>query len=153
MNISFRHSIITLIKVSLVHSKVCFVILIFYKTNILFAISINRVYLLILFTEFVLKFFSGDPDLKVFQTRFKIWQSQEESCSGKWHNFICNLGSGDLSRVVNSRQMFVNKFRYEEDPIAFECMEKWYNKRVLNGVNDDFDIEFYKKQPWVSYHV
>ena len=49
--------------------------------------------------------------------------------------------------------MFVNKFRYEEDPLAFDCMEKWYYSRVKKDANKDFDLQFYQKQPWVDYHV
>jgi len=96
--------------------------------------------------------FMGDPGLKVFQTRYKVWQSAGETCSGKWQRFICNLGSGDLYRLQHAKQLFVNKFRSEDDPIAFECMQHWYNQRN-NEQSSQINIDFYKQLPWVNKHT
>ncbi len=46
--------------------------------------------------------FVGDPDLKVFQTRLKIWQSETDTCDGLWWRFICNWGVGDLYRLTGA---------------------------------------------------
>ena len=95
---------------------------------------------------------SGDPDLKQFRARFKIWQNQNEHCDGTWWRFICNFGSGDLFRVVRAQEPFVNKFRMEFDPVAYDCIERWYMERTKSEKHSDFDISFYQKQPWVNNH-
>ncbi len=95
---------------------------------------------------------TGDPDLKRFQTRFKIWQNQVEHCDGRWWRYICNFGVGDLKRVTTATELFANKFRIEFDAIAFECMEQWYLNRTQTGQHPDFNVSFYKQQKWVKNH-
>ena len=97
---------------------------------------------------------AGNPDLKQFRTRLKIWKTESEHCDGLWLRFICNLGTGDLYRVQTATEMFVNKLKLEYDPIGFHCIEQWFHNKTT-GVTDknSFDINFYKKLPWVKNHV
>jgi len=97
----------------------------------------------------------GDPDLKWFFARLKIWQSETEVCHGQWVRFICNLGVGDIKRVKTAQQLFVNKIRLEQDPVAFRCLEQWYRGRMrAGGANDKiFNATFYAKLPFAMNHV
>jgi len=96
----------------------------------------------------------GDPELKWFYARMKIWQSETEVCHGQWVRFICNLGIGDIGRIKSAKQLFVNKVRLEQDPVAFHCLELWYLDR-LNAPSKDkvFNETFYANLPFVVNHV
>jgi len=97
---------------------------------------------------------SGDPDLKWFFARMKIWQSETEVCHGQWVRFICNLGIGDIARVKTAQQLFVNKIRLEQDPLAFRCLELWYQNRLRASAEDRvFNVTFYANLPFALNHV
>ena len=96
-------------------------------------------------------FSSGDPDLKYFYTRLKIWQSKDETCNGRWFRFICQFGVGDLWRLPKARQLFVNKFHLELDPVAFDCVEQWYKNRTKTTAK--LDVDFYRNLDFVKNHL
>jgi len=98
---------------------------------------------------------SGDPDVKWFFTRMKIWQTETEVCHGQWVRFICNLGVADIVRVKSARQLFVNKIRLEQDPVAFRCLELWYHGRLRASTTNDrlFNATFYASLPFATNHV
>jgi len=96
----------------------------------------------------------GDPDMKWFFTRMKIWQTETEVCHGHWVRFICNLGIGDIVRITSAQQLFVNKIRLEQDPVAFRCLELWYHSRLRVSSNDKvFNATFYANLPFATNHV
>lgn len=97
--------------------------------------------------------YRGDPDLKWFQVRLKIWQSETETCHGEWIRYICNIGVGDLPRLTSSKQLFFNKIRLEQDPVAFRCLETWYRKRTEGLWKDSFSLSFYSNLTFVNNHV
>jgi len=97
---------------------------------------------------------SGNPELKLFYTRMKIWQSETEVCHGQWVRFICNLGISDIVRIKSSQQLFVNKIRLEQDPVAFRCLELWYQGRLHAPSKDKvFNATFYANLPFALNHV
>jgi len=96
---------------------------------------------------------TGDPDLKWFYARMKIWQSETEVCHGQWVRYICNLGVGDIARVNGAKQLFVNKIRLEQDPVAYRCLELWYLNRSRSYENIDFNVSFYSDLPFVKDHI
>jgi len=101
-----------------------------------------------------LHIFTGNPDLRDgFYVRYKIWKSPGTMCHGKWVDFICVLGAGDLHKAVISKQFFLNKLNLDMDPIAYQCLEQWYNDRVQKGRNPDFDIGFYMSRKLVNNHI
>ena len=97
----------------------------------------------------------GDPDTKRFYARMKIWQSETEVCHGQWVRFVCNLGIGDIARIKSAQEMFVNKIRLEQDPVAFHCLELWYHNRLRASAKTDrvFNATFYAQLPFVMNHV
>jgi len=96
----------------------------------------------------------GDPDVKRFFARMKIWQSETEVCHGQWVRFVCNLGVGDIVRIKSAQEMFVNKIRLEQDPVAFRCLELWYHNRLHASANDKvFNATLYAQLPFAVSHV
>lgn len=95
--------------------------------------------------------YKGNPDLKPFISRYKIWWTKVEECKGTWQRFICVLGLGDLYRLTDRHELFVNKFDIDQDPLAFSCMEEWFFNR--NRKNTDLNVTFYKNLPFVKNHV
>jgi len=96
----------------------------------------------------------GDPDVKRFFARMKIWQSETEVCHGQWVRFVCNLGVGDIVRIKSAQEMFVNKIRLEQDPVAFRCLELWYHNSLHASANDKvFNATLYAQLPFAVSHV
>ena len=84
----------------------------------------------------------------------KIWQTETEVCHGQWVRFVCNLGIGDIVRIKSAQQLFVNKIRLEQDPVAFRCLELWYHGRLRASPNDRvFNASFYASLPFATNHV
>ena len=40
------------------------------------------------------------------------------------------MGWADLPWIIAAPEMFINKIRLEESPLAFHCLEQWYRDRV-----------------------
>ncbi|CAD5113590.1 unnamed protein product [Dimorphilus gyrociliatus] len=95
--------------------------------------------------------YKGNPDLKPFVSRYKIWWTKVEKCSGTWQRFICIIGLGDLYRLADRYELFVNKFDIDQDPLTLSCMEEWFYKR--NEEKTDLNVSFYKNLPFVKNHV
>ena len=97
---------------------------------------------------------SGDPGLKSFYTRFKLWWENESSqCSGLWSRYICNIGVAELTSLRTSKHLFLNKVRRDVSPIAYECLSQWHFNRTLSSNKSDVDLDFYKSLRFVQNHV
>jgi len=107
----------------------------------------------------------GDPDSKGSNTRAKHWITRGHICSGSWIREVCNLGWDDLSWVIAAPQMFVNKIRLEDSPMAFRCLELWYGDRVsarhlaniftslsssLADLGYRFNLTYFSQQPFAQ---
>lgn len=110
--------------------------------------------------KYYCSFFTGDPGLKPFYARLKLWwENKESKCSGEWSRYICNLGTEELARVTTAKHMFVNKIVLEMAPVAYQCLEQWYwnrtkQEQITGDVADNaFDLKFYKSLKIVSEHV
>ena len=55
---------------------------------------------------------------------------------------MCNVGPGDLKAAVTSHGIFLNKIKLTEEPIAFKCLEKWYNDQI--NIEQKFNTDYYK---------
>ena len=75
---------------------------------------------------------AGDLEIssKLSNTRAKHWLTNSDRCSGSWRREVCNVGWADLPWIIAAPEMFVNKIRLEESPLAFRCLEQWYRDRV-----------------------
>ncbi|ESO11476.1 hypothetical protein HELRODRAFT_139499, partial [Helobdella robusta] len=68
----------------------------------------------------------NDPVNNRFIARFKNWGYPPFAwpCKGKWVRQICNFGVGDLPLLASRDELFANKFDYEFEPLAYNCMEE-----------------------------
>ncbi|ESO95950.1 hypothetical protein LOTGIDRAFT_64655, partial [Lottia gigantea] len=56
--------------------------------------------------------------------RYKIWTDSKRQCgSRKFVRDICILGMADLPMLTKAPQLFANKFHYEFEPLAYDCLE------------------------------
>jgi hypothetical protein len=67
---------------------------------------------------------------------YKMWQFHNDPCAGKWERYICHFGVGDLPRLTSTPYLIANKFSYHYQPLAYDCVEKWYFEKV-KAENDD----------------
>jgi hypothetical protein len=51
-------------------------------------------------------------------------------CHGIFIRFICIFSLKDLPVLIVRPEYFLNKFRLEYDPIAYQCMEEWMNNKI-----------------------
>ena len=83
-----------------------------------------------------------------FNTRLKLWlrdHSSNETCRGGFVNNVCSYGVDDLPMIARSKQMFANKLHLERNPIAFRCLEFWYQNRATTHLTTttSVDLQFY----------
>ena len=69
--------------------------------------------------------------------------------------YICILGLADLSKAVIDIGLYANKFDYEYQPLAYDCLEEWLNehtwKQFLN--NETYDSGYYARLDQVRFQV
>ncbi|KAL8594816.1 hypothetical protein ACOMHN_047533 [Nucella lapillus] len=93
--------------------------------------------------------------------RYKIWQkasptsstsssssssssassSSSSPCSGRFVRFICHFGVGDLSRLVGSSKMFANKFTYNFQPLAYDCLDLWLIRKMQEEEEEEEEVK------------
>lgn len=61
--------------------------------------------------------------------RFNGWHGSY-NCGGIWIHKVCVLSIRDLSTLVKNRNLIVNKFKIDYDPLSYQCMEDWIEKRT-----------------------
>ena len=101
---------------------------------------------------------AGDPGLKPFYGRLKLWWQNEKSvCSGEWWRYICNIGPAELHNVTKAEHLFVNKVHRQVSPIAYECLTQWHDNRTqaqaTGSEQSGLNIEFYRHFKFVNSHV
>ena len=55
---------------------------------------------------------------------------ESDLCAGKWVRTVCHFGVGDLPRLTATPALIANKFSYDFQPLAYDCLEKWYFDKV-----------------------
>ncbi|KAM9813332.1 beta-1,3-galactosyl-O-glycosyl-glycoprotein beta-1,6-N-acetylglucosaminyltransferase 7 [Neosynchiropus ocellatus] len=65
------------------------------------------------------------------------WSDQagkyHNGCKGRYVRDICVYGEGDLQWIINTDNMFANKFESKTSPEALDCLEQWHRNKVLRG--------------------
>ncbi|CAF1117075.1 unnamed protein product [Brachionus calyciflorus] len=78
--------------------------------------------------------------------RYSVWQRQQK-CHGKIRHHLCVFGIRDLENILKNRTEFlINKFMLKVDPIAYQCMEEWFDEKekAKSNINFDFYCNFIK---------
>ena len=119
-----------------------------------------KLFLLLLLVLLVLS--SGEPETNPktypFIARFKNWKRNwgmgTLPCAGKRIRKICIWGVGDLPRLQDQPQLFVNKFHLKYEHLALDCMEELHYNRTRVEIlgTRQFDTEYYETLPFVLNH-
>nr|KAG5703705.1 hypothetical protein BaRGS_022994 [Batillaria attramentaria] len=60
-----------------------------------------------------------------------MWSTKQgDTCAGQWVRSVCVFGVGDLPRLTLSPHLIANKFFYDFQPLAYDCLEEWYFHKV-----------------------
>ncbi|KAK3601140.1 hypothetical protein CHS0354_019133 [Potamilus streckersoni] len=98
-----------------------------------------------------------DPVLKPFLTRFKNWGEGifDWPCRGMRVRYICVFGVGDLPLLYSRPELFANKFYWNYQRFALDCMEEL----MYNRTRDEFlgkltfDPTFYRNLGFVKNKI
>ncbi|XP_067674440.1 beta-1,3-galactosyl-O-glycosyl-glycoprotein beta-1,6-N-acetylglucosaminyltransferase-like [Haliotis asinina] len=103
----------------------------------------------------------GDPEtdrlIKPFLARFKNWGNEpfDWPCEGQRVRLICIFGIGDLPLLRSRPELFTNKFYWDYQPYALDCMEELHYNRTRDeylGLRH-FDDSYYKTLSFVKNKV
>lgn len=98
-----------------------------------------------------------DKEVKPFVSRFKNWGNGNYNwpCHGRRVRLICNFGAGDLPLISTRPELFANKFDWNYERFARDCMEELH----FNKTRDEylgkmsFDTRFYRDLGFVKNKV
>ncbi|KAL3886799.1 hypothetical protein ACJMK2_026770 [Sinanodonta woodiana] len=98
-----------------------------------------------------------DPILKPYMCRFKNWGAGMFNwpCHGMRVRLICVFGVGDLPLLYSRPELFANKFYWNYQHFAFDCMEEL----IYNRTRDEFfgtltfDPTFYRNVGFVQNKI
>ena len=83
----------------------------------------------------------GDgPMLEIVRNSARLFHWQPDPrwrCRGTYVRGICILTIGDLPYVRKQPQLFANKFYYENDPVALQCLEEDLDLRARHPEESD----------------
>ena len=91
--------------------------------------------------------------------RYKNWQRYHgvylRDCHGKFVRNICILGLGDISKAVKDIGLYANKFQYDYEPLAYDCLEEWlYERTWKQYLNDEpIDTRYYEGLDQPKYQL
>ena len=91
--------------------------------------------------EFARCYFTGSPSQTHFTAVYANWGFPR--CKGKVVHYICINGVEDLPHLLTRRELFVNKFYADFEPLALDCMRAWIEHKEFCPVQ--YDYEFYKQ--------
>ena len=108
-------------------------------------------------------FFSGYPEtdsteIKPFLSRFKNWGGgaiHNWPCHGKRVRSICVFGAGDLPLLSTRRELFTNKFDWNYERYARDCLEELHYNRTRDEYMGKmtFDTRYYGELGFVKNKV
>lgn len=74
---------------------------------------------------FVFFFFADKTDNRLWIAVSSAWLGLQK-CKGKFVRGVCVFGIGDLNRLVLKMALFSNKFYFNYQPLALQCLEEWH---------------------------
>ncbi|XP_041372655.1 beta-1,3-galactosyl-O-glycosyl-glycoprotein beta-1,6-N-acetylglucosaminyltransferase-like [Gigantopelta aegis] len=82
---------------------------------------------------------------KPYLARFVNWGTLP--CAGKTVRAVCVFGIGDLPLLVNRKELFANKFHFDFQPYALDCVEEWHYNRTRDEYSGilRFDDSYYRQ--------
>ncbi|THD27050.1 Glycosyltransferase 14 family member [Fasciola hepatica] len=88
----------------------------------------------------------SDP-LSTFVARYAVWLPQP-CLSERSQRNVCIMGVRNIPTLTNRYEFFVNKFIYDFQPLAYDCLEWWLFRKIQYERNSghtasSFDPSFY----------
>ncbi|CAF1138072.1 unnamed protein product, partial [Brachionus calyciflorus] len=77
--------------------------------------------------------------------RYARWYPNYK-CNGKLRHGICVFGIRDLPNLITRNEFIINKLMLNVDPIAYQCMEEWFDdkEKEKSTLNLDFFCDYIK---------
>jgi hypothetical protein len=72
-------------------------------------------------------------------------------CEGIKIHSLCIFSYKSLPRLIPRLEYFLNKFRLEYDPIAYQCMEEWINNKT--ELKETIKIRDYCQLPFIRNYT
>ncbi|CAF1021212.1 unnamed protein product, partial [Brachionus calyciflorus] len=72
--------------------------------------------------------------------RYSGWYPKYE-CKGRMRHGMCVFGIRDLPHLIEKPHFLANKFMLNVDPIAYQCMEEWFDEK--EAANSTLNFNFY----------
>ena len=100
-------------------------------------------------------------DIKPYLARFKNWVNERADdihkwpCHGKAVRGVCHFGAGDLPLLSTRRELFANKFDWNYERYARDCLEELHFNRTRDeylGIAS-FDTRYYQELGFVKNKV
>ncbi|VDP78993.1 unnamed protein product [Echinostoma caproni] len=98
---------------------------------------------------------SNDSDPRaLFIARYVEWYPKE--CE-RIQRFLCITGVKHIPKLISRPEFFVNKFIYDFQPLAYDCLEWWLLRKIKHEGESgqtviDFDPSFYNRGPKSCKH-
>ena len=75
----------------------------------------------------------------------------EVKCFGNFVRGVCVFGVGDISSLVRRKELFVNKFHINFQPLALDCLEAWLRHKEM--CPPPFDYDYYSNLAFIPKRV
>jgi hypothetical protein len=62
-------------------------------------------------------------------SKFMIWSWESLQCKSRFQRSICLFSFRDLPLLTTRYELFANKFNLQEDPIVYQCLDKWLSDK------------------------
>lgn len=90
--------------------------------------------------------FNGNPETKPWMAVYASWGGKDK-CHGKYVRGVCVFGVADLNELVSKKEFFANKFYFDYQYFALDCLEEYIFNRTF--VNLPFETYYYKHLPFI----
>lgn len=109
-----------------------------------------------------------DEDRYPFLTRYTLWnfwssplscKLQNSVCSnpcrGKYVRMVCIFSIRDLPGMTSQPHLFANKFHWDYEPLARQCLEEWHYNRTRQPrlFNTNLNMSYYRNLSFVKDKV
>ncbi|VDP78994.1 unnamed protein product [Echinostoma caproni] len=98
----------------------------------------------------------SDPR-SIFVARYVQWAPPGQCSSKRSQRGVCIMGVRNVPELIRRPEFFVNKFRHDFEPVAYDCLEWWLLQKIKlerrkKRIASDFDPVFYKNLYCSKHH-
>ncbi|XP_064599694.1 beta-1,3-galactosyl-O-glycosyl-glycoprotein beta-1,6-N-acetylglucosaminyltransferase-like [Liolophura sinensis] len=99
--------------------------------------------------------YRGEPESNAmtypYLTRYISWSHEGKPCHGKFVRKVCIFGVFDLPYLTSLPHLFVNKFHWDYQHFARDCLEEWHFNRTVGKhfLGTNFNVSYYGQWDFV----